>query len=237
MRSSPVSSRPLCGKARQMRRCRLAEPGYGAAKMVHVFHTVAVVEHVFFIGAITHVPVARPRHEHARHEEHVVDAVKGVRCAAPAHGHHGGPYLALKQAAVDKGHKSGAVNQRLHLRAHVGKIAGRAKNQGVRREHFFQNAVEDVVVKHTSLVLLFRTFQAAPATLDLLAANLHKLGFPSCLYQWRQNFSKQCSRVSIFSRTSVKCQCFHDITPCESRSVRILSFSCDFVSTDKKDMY
>ena len=205
--------------------------------MVHVFHAVAVVEHVFVIAAIAHIPVGRPRHDHARHEEHVVDAVKGVRCPAPACGHHGGPYLALKQTAVDKGHKSGAVNQRLHLRAHVGKIAGRAQNHSVRREHFFQNAVEDVVVKHTSPVLLFRAFQAAPTALDLLTANLHNFGFPACLYEWRQNFFQQCGRVSIFSRTSVKCQYFHDITPCKSDSTRILSFSCNFVSTDKKDMY
>ena len=139
----------------------------------------------------------------------MVHRVKRVRAAAAPDRHHRRADFPAEQPAIGQRHQSGAIQQRLHFRAHVGEIGWRAQDDRIRRNHLLKARVERIVLLATSGILLIEARIAGLAAADGLAADLDELRFPAgggqrCQHLFQKNF-----RVPALSRTSIDGNSFH----------------------------
>ena len=139
----------------------------------------------------------------------MVHRVKRVRAAAAPDRHHRRADFPPEQPAVGQRHQPGAIQQRLHFRAHVGEISRRAEDDRVRRDHFLKAWVERIVLLAAPGVLLFETGITGLAAADGLAADLDELGFPAGGGQRRQHLFQKNFSVPALSRTSIDGNSFH----------------------------
>ena len=180
-----------------------SKPCNGLPEIGHVVQPFLVVLNLPLVQPKPKIPIGGPRYDHPGHEEHVIDRVEDVRASTPSRRNHAGADLAAKGPVVCQSDQAGPVEQRLHLRAYVGEVGGRAQDDGIGLDQFLHAVVEDVVFRGTLPVFVFETLETGKASPDVLASDLDELGFPSGGLEGFQYLLKHRFGVTALSGTSI----------------------------------
>lgn len=112
-----------------------------------------------------------------------------MSCARPPLRDYGRPPHAREEPVVCEGHEPCPIDERLHLRRHIGEIDWRTQYDPVSRGHLLDVFVDYIVVEDAPPVSVFKAFHARCAAADRFAGKLNQFGLNAFVFEFLEHVS------------------------------------------------
>ena len=118
--------------------------------------------------------------------------------------HHCCADFPFERSTVAPYHISCAVDQRFHLGSHVGEVGRATKDDTICIVHLLNAVIHNIVVEHTTHILVDIALTAGSTTAYRLIDDLDQLGCDPFLLKLIQHTIDECCCISILTRTAIE---------------------------------
>ena len=114
------------------------------------------------------VPIGGPRDDHTGDQQKVIHGIIRAKGTAPTVNRYSRTHLPGKRPPHGAAGITGTVNQGLHLCGNICKIGGGPQYNSICRQHFVNDAVNDIIINGAMAILHFLARHAGPAAADFV---------------------------------------------------------------------